>query len=74
MPRLPRVSGRKVARALERSGFTLVRAQGDHGYYTHLATRRNAVVPLTNQVLPVGTIANILRQAGLTADEFRQLL
>ncbi len=74
MPKLPRVSGRKVARALERGGFELSRTRGDHGYYSHSLTRRNAVVPLTNQVLPVGTIANILRQAGLPAEEFRRLL
>ncbi len=74
MPRLPRVPGRRVARALERGGFELVRIRGDHAYYTHPSTGRNATVALTNKVLPVGTLANILRQAGLTADEFRELL
>ena len=74
MPRLPRVPGRRVARALERAGFKLCCVRGDHGYYTHPVTGRNATVPLTNDVLPVGTLANTLRQAGLTADEFRRLL
>ncbi|MBU0606430.1 MAG: type II toxin-antitoxin system HicA family toxin [Armatimonadetes bacterium] len=74
MSRLPRVSGKKTARALERHGFELRSISGDHARYRHPVSRRTAIVPLGDRVLPVGTLANILRQAGLTADEFRELL
>lgn len=74
MPRLPRVSGRKVARALERVGFELRGVSGDYARYRHPVSRRTAIVPLWDAVLPIGTLANILRQAGLTNDEFRELL
>lgn len=59
---------------MERGGFDLRQTSGDHARYRHPITRRTAIVPLTRKVLPVGTIANILRQAGLTSDEFRELL
>jgi len=74
MPRLPRASGRRIARALEQAGFDLVRIVGDHARLCNARTGCRTTVPLTNRPLPVGTIASILRQAGLSADEFRELL
>jgi predicted RNA binding protein YcfA (HicA-like mRNA interferase family) len=74
MPKLPRVSGRQAARALERAGFQVVRIHGDHARLHNPETGRRTVVALTSQALPVGTLASILRQAGLSADEFRGLL
>jgi len=74
MPRLPRLSGRKLKRAMERGGFEVVRITGGHAYLHNPETDRRAVVPLTSRTLPVGTIANALRQAGLTGDDLRSLL
>ena len=74
MPRLPRPSGRRTAHALEGAGFDLVRIVGDHARLRNPQTGRQTTVPLTNRPLPVGTIASILRQAGLSAEEFRELL
>jgi predicted RNA binding protein YcfA (HicA-like mRNA interferase family) len=39
----------------------------------HASPRRTTIVPLHNE-LDIGTLKAILRQAGLTATEFRQLL
>ena len=67
MPKLPHVSGAEIIRALERLGFIKVRQKG-----SHVIMRRGAigcVVPLHREV-KVGTLAGVLRQAGLTADEF----
>jgi len=74
LPKLPRVSGRKLARALERAGFELLRVTGDHACYRHRVANRRAVVPLTPKTLQVGTLASVLRQAGLSADDLRSLL
>jgi len=74
MSRLPRVSGKKTARALECAGFELRSIKGDHARYRHPVSRRTAIVPLWDRVLSIGTLASILRQAGLTNDEFRDLL
>ncbi|WP_313953464.1 type II toxin-antitoxin system HicA family toxin [Accumulibacter sp.] len=67
MPKLPRVSGAAVIRALERLGFERARQSG-----SHVIMRRGSqgcVVPLHSEV-KVGTLAGLLRQADISADEF----
>jgi predicted RNA binding protein YcfA (HicA-like mRNA interferase family) len=67
MPKLPRISGAQALRALQRLGFENVRQAG-----SHVMMRRGSqgcVVPLHAEI-KVGTLAGILRQAGITADEF----
>ncbi len=67
MPKLPVLSGVDVIKALERLGFGQVRQRG-----SHVVMRRGSagtVVPLHREVR-TGTLAGILRQAGVTQDEF----
>jgi predicted RNA binding protein YcfA (HicA-like mRNA interferase family) len=67
MPKLPVLSGAEVIKALERLGFEQLRQRG-----SHVVMRRDAVgtvVPLHREV-KTGTLAGILRQAGVTQDEF----
>ena len=71
MPKLPRVSGAEVIRALERLGFKAVRQRG-----SHVVLRRGAagcVVP-NHRELKTGTLAGVLRQAGVSTDEFTAAL
>jgi predicted RNA binding protein YcfA (HicA-like mRNA interferase family) len=76
--RLPRgVSGKQTVAALERVGYRPLRIKGDHQI---LKTRRprpgayaTVAVPLHRE-LALGTLAGILRRAGLTVEEFRELL
>jgi predicted RNA binding protein YcfA (HicA-like mRNA interferase family) len=67
MPKLPRVSGPEALRALRRLGFEQVRQSG-----SHVVLRRGSkgcVVPLHAE-LKVGTLAGLLRQAEVSAEEF----
>ena len=67
MPKLPRVSGAAVVRALERLGFEKLRQSG-----SHVIMRRGSkgcVVPMHGEV-KVGTLAGVLRQADVSPDEF----
>jgi predicted RNA binding protein YcfA (HicA-like mRNA interferase family) len=67
MPKLPRVSGAEALKALQRLGFEKIRQSG-----SHVIARRGAagcVVPMHDE-LKVGTLAGLLRQAGVQADEF----
>jgi predicted RNA binding protein YcfA (HicA-like mRNA interferase family) len=57
-------------RALERGGFVHVSTRGSHAKLRHLEFGRVVIVPL-HRTLAVGTIASILRQAGLSAEDFR---
>lgn len=71
MPKLPHLSGADIIRALERLGFARTRQKG-----SHVVMRRGAsgcVVPLHREV-KTGTLAGLLRQAGVSADEFIKAL
>lgn len=70
---LPVVSGDKTVRALRRAGFEQVDQSGSHVKLRHPVTRRTVIVPLHRE-LKRGTLAGILRQAGMTAEEFRATL
>jgi predicted RNA binding protein YcfA (HicA-like mRNA interferase family) len=71
-PALSDLPVRKVAKVLESVGFTHVRTKGSHAVYRN-PDGRAAVIP-QHGVVKRGTLASILRQAGLTTDEFLQLL
>ncbi len=67
MPKLPCVSGAKAAKTLERLGFARQRQKG-----SHLIMRRGSdvcVVPMHRGV-DQGTLRGVLRQAGVTPEEF----
>lgn len=75
MPKLRRVSGREAVRALEKLGFAQVRQRGSHVVLKKW-TQQGAigcVVPLHSE-LAIGTLRGILRQAGITPDEFMESL
>ncbi len=72
MPSLPRISGAHTVRVLEQLGFHQVRQRG-----SHVVLRRGTavtVVPLHRRDLAVGTLHDILKQAGVTAEEFIEQL
>lgn len=71
--RQPVVSGAELIRALERDGWNVVRQRGSH-VRLKKAGRRNALVVPLHKEIRKGTLAGILRDAGLTADELRALL
>ncbi|WP_322759119.1 type II toxin-antitoxin system HicA family toxin [Frankia sp. Cr2] len=72
-PALPRVSGPEVVRALHRAGFDEVATRGSHCKLRHKDAARTVIVPLHRE-LAVGTLASILRQAGIDAEKLRTLL
>ncbi|MCO5243769.1 MAG: type II toxin-antitoxin system HicA family toxin [Anaerolineae bacterium] len=52
----------------------LDRIKGSHHILIHPETRRRAVVPFHKKDLPKGTVAAILRQAGIDRDDLDDLL
>jgi predicted RNA binding protein YcfA (HicA-like mRNA interferase family) len=67
MPKLPVVSGAEVVRALEHLGFMVARQRG-----SHIVMRRGStgcVVP-DHRELKIGTLVGLLKQAGISPDEF----
>jgi predicted RNA binding protein YcfA (HicA-like mRNA interferase family) len=73
MSRLPSISGRECVRALEKAGFTVVRQKGSHIVMRRENPFAQTVVP-DHAELDRGTLRSIIRQAGLSVDEFVALL
>ncbi len=70
-PKLPPISGEEAVRVLKRLGFVPIRQRG-----SHLVLKKQmpegelgCVVPLHKE-LALGTLRSVLRQAGVTPEEF----
>jgi predicted RNA binding protein YcfA (HicA-like mRNA interferase family) len=70
MPKLPGINHLDAVRALEKAGFRIAR-QGKHIVMTN--DGRIITIPRHNPVNAF-TMAGIVRDAGLTIEEFRKLL
>jgi predicted RNA binding protein YcfA (HicA-like mRNA interferase family) len=70
MPKLPGIPHQAAVRALQKIGFRIVR-QGKHVVMSN--GHRIITVPRHNPVNAM-TMAGIIRDAGLTLDQFRELL
>ncbi|MBI4759011.1 MAG: type II toxin-antitoxin system HicA family toxin [Chloroflexi bacterium] len=73
MSKLPRISGRECAKALGKVGFYLKRQEGSHMILRRDDPFAQVVVP-DHKELDRGTLRAIVRQAGLSVDEFVKLL
>jgi len=71
---LPVVSGREVVKALEKIGYAFDRQRGSHLILRQAnPPHRRLTVPDHKEVAK-GTLRAIMRQAGLTVQEFNDLL
>jgi len=71
---LPRISGRDLASALSKIGYTKDRQKGSHMVLRQsISPHRRIVVPDHREVAK-GTLSKIIKQVGLTVDEFKKLL
>lgn len=72
---LPALRAREVVRALERAGFVRWRQKGSHLTLFRAADLRALTVPIHfSKTLPKGTLHAIIKQAGLTTEEFLNLV
>ncbi len=75
MPKLPVISGRDAIRAFEAAGFLVLKRRGKGSHIVLI--RRDPTTILTvpdHKELDRGTLRAIIRQAGMTIEEFLQLL
>ncbi len=74
--KLPACRAREVMKALEKAGLVLKRSNGSHRVYQHPddPTRRAIVAEHKGKDVPKGTLRAIIEQAGLTVEEFINLL
>ena len=62
-----------VAKALQKIGFIILHKRGSHFRLGHSDGRR-VTITIHPQPLAIGTLASILRQAGITRKELDELL
>ena len=70
-PSLPHISGAEAIRALQKLGFVIARQKGSHVILRRGST--GCVVP-NHKEIKVGTISSVLKQAGVSVDEFMAAL
>ncbi len=74
-PRLPALTPRKVIAALTKAGFFVHHTTGSHRALRHRENPQLRVtVPYHNKDLKTGTLRSIIRQSGMTVEEFLDLL
>ena len=67
----PVVSGKEMIKYLSKLGFEIVGRKGSHVRLKKQATPRNRIVIIPDhKELAQGTLRSILRQAGITFEEF----
>ena len=67
---MKQVSGKALARAIERHGWTLVRVKGSHHVFTKPGRRERIVIPVHgNQPLKIGLLRALMKIAELSEDE-----
>ncbi|MCD6195385.1 MAG: type II toxin-antitoxin system HicA family toxin [Staphylothermus sp.] len=69
--KLPVVSGKDTIRALEKIGYIVVKIKGSHAKLKR--GERVVIVPLHDEISK-GTLLSIIRQAGITKEQFIELL
>jgi predicted RNA binding protein YcfA (HicA-like mRNA interferase family) len=72
--RLPTVTAKQIVAALKKAGFNEVNQKGSHLYLWHTGRKLLTGVPIHPGDVGRGLVKRILKQAGLTEDEFREFL
>jgi predicted RNA binding protein YcfA (HicA-like mRNA interferase family) len=73
MGKLGNISGKEAVKAFEKAGWLARGQAGSHLILTKAGIRANLTVPLHPKLAP-GTLRALIRVAGMTVDEFLNLL
>ncbi len=74
MHRLPVISGIKVVKALSKVGYEVDHQTGSHMILRHKEEPHRRLTVPNHHEIAKGTLLAIIRQSGLTKDEFINLL
>lgn len=73
MGRLANISGKEAVKAFGKAGWTLMGQVGSHAVMTKSGERANLSIP-QHKELSTGTLRALIRAAGMTIDDFLELL
>ena len=73
---LPQVTGIRLIRALQKTGFIVMRQTGGHAILRHHTdlSRRTTVPVHGSKTIKPGTLRSILRGTQISAEELKELL
>ncbi|MFC1632246.1 type II toxin-antitoxin system HicA family toxin [Candidatus Omnitrophota bacterium] len=76
-PRLPRVTGKQLAKALKKAGFICKRIEGSHHIMQKTFLEGTATIPVpvhSGKTIKLGLLNHILRKARLSVEDLLNLL
>jgi predicted RNA binding protein YcfA (HicA-like mRNA interferase family) len=73
MGKLANISGKEAVKSFGRAGWSLVGQVGSHCVMTKTGERANLSIP-QHKELSVGTLRALIRAAGITVEQFIELL
>jgi predicted RNA binding protein YcfA (HicA-like mRNA interferase family) len=73
MPNLPSFKPRELIKKFEKAGYIVDRQKGSHVILYHKAQEKRLTIPLHVREMPKGTLLSIIKQSGLTREEFLNL-
>ena len=72
MPKLPIVSGKELVKILGKIGYEIDHQTGSHIILRHRETHKRLTVP-DHKEISRGTLRAIIKQAGLTREDFEKI-
>ena len=74
MTKIPAVTGSEFVKALGKEGFAVIRIPGSYHFLRHPDSRTTVIPVHVGDTIGPGPLSKILRDCGLTRDEFLTLL
>jgi predicted RNA binding protein YcfA (HicA-like mRNA interferase family) len=72
--KLQLISGREAVQALQKVGYEIDHQTGSHIILRHINSPHRRLSVPNHKTLAKGTLRALIRQAGLTVEEFNELL
>jgi predicted RNA binding protein YcfA (HicA-like mRNA interferase family) len=76
MPKLPRITGRELVKALQKVGFEITRQKGSHVQMTKYIGDKKLTFPVpihAGKTIKQGTLKGILRKANVSVERLEDL-
>lgn len=73
MSKIPSFKPREVIKKFEKAGYTIDRQKGSHLILYNSSQQKRLTIPMHVRDLPKGTLLAIVKQSGLTREEFLKL-
>ena len=77
MPKLPRITGKELVKALQKEGFEIVRQKGSHVQVRKYVDGEKITFPVpvhAGKTVKQGTLKGILRKANISVERLEEVL